>query len=148
MLMNLPKFGVQKPVPVNILMCALLLAGVFSAFVITREFFPDLTPERAMITAPYPGASPEEIEEALAIKIEDAVADIDEVDEIRTTIAEGGGGITVKFRSGVNIEKAVDEVERAIDALQDLPDEAEEIQVVESEPKASGDHGHALRRRG
>jgi len=133
--MNLPKFGVQKPVPVNMLMFAIILAGIYCAFSITREFFPDITPEQAMVTLPYPGATPEEVEESLAIKVEDAIADIDEVDEIRATIAEGGAGITVKFFSGVDVEKAVDEVERAIDALQDLPDESEEIQVVEYEPK-------------
>jgi len=132
---NLARFGVTKPVPVNLLLMAILIAGVVSLFTITREFFPEVTPEMASITLPYPGATPQEVEEGMALKVEEAIDDLDEVDEIRTTLAEGGGGVTVEFRSGVNIDKAVDEIEREIDALTDLPEEAEEIQVVAIEPR-------------
>ena len=72
-----------------------------------------------------PGASPEEVEEGLALKIEDALADLDEVERITSTLAEGGGGIIAEFKSSVgDTRKAVEEVERAIDALTDLPEDA------------------------
>ncbi|MBT8486232.1 MAG: efflux RND transporter permease subunit [Phycisphaerales bacterium] len=133
--MSLPRFGVTRPVPVNILMACFLAAGVLSGLTMTREFFPETAPESATITLRYPGATPEEIEESLARKVEDAVADLDEVERLTTMIAEGGGGITVEFRDGVDVMRATDEVERAIDALTDLPDEAERIQVTELEPQ-------------
>lgn len=133
--MSLARFGVTKPVPVNLLMIAIIAAGIVAALTVTREFFPETTPDMARITLPYPGATPEEVEDALAIKVEDAIADLDEVKEITTTISEGGGGIMVEFRSGVELRKAVDEVERVVDSLQDLPEEAENITVVEFEPR-------------
>jgi len=134
--MSLPRFGVRRPVPVNLLMMALLIGGVYCGLSLRRQFFPETTPDRAMIAMPYPGATPEEVEDSLAIKIEDRVADLDEVDEIVTTINEGGGSISVEFHDGVrNIDKAVDEVERTVDALQDLPEQAEEITVTELEPR-------------
>ncbi len=134
--MSLPRFGVTHPVPVNILMAVFIIAGVVSGLTMTREFFPDTNPHTASVTLPYPGATPEEIEESMARKVEDTLVDLDEVERLTTTIAEGGGGITVEFRDGINdVARATDEVERAIDTLTDLPDEAERIQVSEVEPQ-------------
>ena len=133
--MNIVRFGVNKPVPVNLLMAAIIIAGAMSIVLLRREFFPETDPEQAQILLVYPGATPREVEEGLALKIEDKLADLDEVDEIRTVLAEGGGGVTVEFREGVAVYRALDEVERAIDSLTDLPDDAEEIQVSLFEPK-------------
>ena len=134
--MSLPRFGVNKPVPVNLLMGALIVWGIYAGLTLKREFFPDVTPEAANVTLPYPGATPEEVEESLAIKVEDKLADLDEVERLETTVVEGGGGILVEFADNVtDVNEAVDEVERAIDALMDLPEEAEEIRVAAVEPR-------------
>ncbi|MHC5001886.1 MAG: efflux RND transporter permease subunit, partial [Planctomycetota bacterium] len=134
--MSLPRFGVTNPVPVNLLMATLLAGGVYFGLSLRREFFPEISPDAATVNMPYPGATPEEIEESLARKVEDALADLDEVDTLRTTISEGGGGMTVEFREGTrDVTAATDEVERAVEALTDLPDEAERIQVRELEPR-------------
>ncbi|MFW6060138.1 MAG: efflux RND transporter permease subunit [Phycisphaeraceae bacterium] len=133
--MSIARFGVNKPVVVNLLMLTLLIGGIVMGLALRREMFPETTPEQALITMPYPGASPEEVETSLALKVEDALADLDEVEEIRSTLAEGGGGVTVEFREGVDPDAALDEVERAIDALQDLPRDAEEIEVELFEPR-------------
>ncbi len=133
--MSIAEFGVRRPVPVNILMIALLVGGAVAGSTMTREFFPDVTPESATVTLPYPGATPEEIEESLAKKVEDKLADLDEVERLTTTITEDSGMIIVEFRDGIgNVTKATDEVERAIDTLQDLPEEAERIQVAQFKP--------------
>jgi HAE1 family hydrophobic/amphiphilic exporter-1 len=133
---SLPRFGVTRPVPVNLLMAAMLAAGAYCAVTLRREFFPEIDPRAATVSMPYPGATPEEIEDTLAIKIEDKLADLDEVDKLRTTISENGGGIVVEFREGIPyVGDAVDEVERSIDALTDLPDDAEKIQTAELEAR-------------
>lgn len=132
--MSLPRFSVRNPVPVNLVMVAILLFGAWSAISLRREFFPDVTPSRASISLPYPGASPEEVEDALAIKVEDALAELKEIDEIRTNLVEGGGSITVTFREEVgDIDEAVDKVERVIDSLEDLPDDVDRLQVYKIE---------------
>lgn len=134
--MSLARFGVTHPVPVNILMAVFIAAGAVAGLTMTREFFPDTSPHTANVTLPYPGATPEEIESSMARKVEDELADLDEVERLTTTISEGGGGITVEFRDSVrDVGRATDEVERAIDTLTDLPDEAERIQVSEFEPQ-------------
>ena len=133
--MSLPSFGVRKPVPINLLSFGIIIAGIIFGLSLRREFFPETSPDQVLITLPYPGASPEEVEEALVLKVEEKLAQLDEIKESRVTIAEGGAGITVEFREGVDVEKAVDEVERAIDQLTDLPQDSEKIQTQLFEPK-------------
>ena len=99
--MSLPSFSVRNPVPINIIMVAILFFGAWSALTLRREFFPDIAPDRAAIAISYPGASPEEVEESLARKIEDAIYQLKEVDEIRTNLVEGGGSISVTFRDEI-----------------------------------------------
>ena len=133
--MSLPSFGVRKPVPVNLLWMAIVVAGVIFGVTLRREFFPEVNPDQAFITMPYPGASPEEVEEGLVLKVEDKLAQLDEIDDMFTTISEGGGGISIEFREGINISKALDEVERAVDQVIDLPPESEKMQVQLFEPR-------------
>ncbi|MHC4993396.1 MAG: efflux RND transporter permease subunit, partial [Planctomycetota bacterium] len=134
--MSLPRFGVTKPVPVNLMMMALLVGGALSGVMLRRAFFPDVDPKAATVSLPYPGATPEEIESSFAVKVEDALAELEEIDVLRTTISEGGGGITVEFKESTSdVGAAVDEVERSVDALTDLPEESERIRVTELEPR-------------
>ncbi len=133
--MSLARFGVRKPVPINLLMVAIILAGLVSGMSLRREFFPESDPDKATIRLPYPGVTPDELEETLAIKVEDKLIDLDEIKEIRSTLTEGGGGIVVEFREDADPDDALDEVERAIDALTDLPEESEKIQVQLMEPR-------------
>ncbi|MEM1212951.1 MAG: efflux RND transporter permease subunit [Planctomycetota bacterium] len=126
---GLSKWGVERPVPVNLLMVGVLIAGLVAAQLMRKEFFPEVDPTVASVTLVYPGATPEEVESDLAIKVEDALSTLNEIDEMNTRVYESGGGITVEFRDGVDIDRGVDEVKRAIDSLQDLPEESEEIEV-------------------
>ncbi|MEM9021779.1 MAG: efflux RND transporter permease subunit [Planctomycetota bacterium] len=133
--LGLAEFGVRKPVVVNLLMAALIVAGVYASTTLRKQFFPESDPETATINLPYPGAPPEEVESALAIKVEDSLRAIDEIDEIQTTVAEGGGGITVQFKDRADVDRAMTDIKREIDALQDLPEEAEEITAQLIEPR-------------
>lgn len=132
---SLPRFGVTRPVPVRLLSFAVLIAGLYCGLTMRREFFPETQPDGARIVLPYPGATPQEVEESMARKVEDAIADVDDVDEINTIIAENVGTIMVEFRDGADVNEGVDDLKDAIDLLQDLPDEAEEIRVAEFEPQ-------------
>jgi len=133
--MNLPRFGVNNPVPTNLLMAGFILAGIFSAFTLKRQFFPDMDLGIVSITMNYPGASPQDIETSLATRIENVLVDIDEVDEIRTRCIEGRVSVVVTFKEGTsNVEDATDEIRRAVDAIQDLPADVERPIVRRVEP--------------
>jgi len=131
---SLPGFGVRRPVVANLVMFAILAAGVIFGFTLKREFFPEVRPNLVSVVAPYPGASPDEVEDALAKRIEDVVDDLDDVEEINTTVSEGLAAVTIEFAEGADIDEKVAEVKREMDALQDLPAESDRIRVEKIEP--------------
>ncbi len=70
--MSLPRFGVRRPVPANILMMVLILGGIGAGLNMTREFFPDTTPESATISLPVVTM---ELEEEYPTSVEALVED-------------------------------------------------------------------------
>ena len=134
--MNLARFGVRNPVPINLLMAGFILAGTFAAFNLRRQFFPDMTFDSVVISMAFPGASPEDVESSIAKRIENALINIDEVDELRTTCVEGSVSIGVTFKEGTgNVDDSIDEVRRTVESIQDLPAEVERPVVTRMEPK-------------
>lgn len=132
--MSLAAFGVKRPVVATIIKFVLLIGGIAFGLGLRREFFPETNPTQVVISAPYPGAAPDEIESSLATKIEDRVADLRDIKELTTIVSEGAAVVRIEFKEGVNIDVKVADVKREIDALQDLPERAERIIVSKFEP--------------
>ena len=126
--------GVKRPVVANLVMLAVIGAGIVFGLNLRREFFPEVRPNEVLVTAPYPGAAPDEVERSLAIKIEDPLSDLTDVVEINTIVSEGVAIVRVEFEDGTDIDAAVADVKREIDALQDLPEDADKIVVTSVEP--------------
>ena len=61
----------RNPVAANLLMLVVMVAGIQSLFIITKEVFPSYSRETINITVPYPGSSPVEVEQGILIKIEE-----------------------------------------------------------------------------
>ena len=135
---SLPRFSVENPVLVNIVMLAILLGGVYAGLTLVREMFPESRPNVVLITAAYPGATPVEVEKGLALRIEEAVKNIENIDRIVTRIGEGLCSVQVEMTSAVDdIDQAVNDFKAAIDTIprDELPEEAEEIHVAKAEPR-------------
>ncbi|MGA0285650.1 MAG: efflux RND transporter permease subunit [Phycisphaerales bacterium] len=132
--MSPSRFGVRNPVPANLLAIALVLGGIYAAFSMRREFFPESDPESLSVAILYPGATPSEIEESMVRKVEDAVADLEGVKQLTTSIVEGSASVLIEFDQGTDLEDALRDAEQAVESLQDLPPDAERIRVVEFEP--------------
>jgi multidrug efflux pump subunit AcrB len=82
MVRSLVDFCVRRSVPVTLLAWTLIIGGVVALLTMRREFFPETAPQAARIVLAYPGASPKEIEESMARKIEDRVVDVEGVIDI------------------------------------------------------------------
>ena len=118
-------------------MAAILLGGVYASFTLVREMFPEFRPNVVMVTTLYPGANPEEVEKGLALRLEEAIQEVDHVDKLTTTVSEGSCAIAVEMSHAVDdIDQAVTDIKAAIDAIprDDLPEEAEETRVSRAEP--------------
>lgn len=133
---SLLRFSVNNPVLINLLMAALLGIGGYSALTITREMFPEYRPNEIQVVTVYPGATPAEIEKGITIKIEEEIREIDGVDTYTSQIVEGLSTIRIELLDTVDdISVALNDVKGAIDAIQDLPEDAEETRVFEFKPK-------------
>jgi len=134
MVRSIVDFCVRRSVPVTLLMWTLLIGGAIALATMRREFFPETAPQAARAILVYPGASPKEIEESMARKIEDRVVDIEGVDRIETRLSEGTGSVTVKLKPGFDSDKAIDDIRLAIELINDLPPDAERVRVIDFKP--------------
>ena len=133
--MNLPRFGVRNPVPVNLMMAGIIIAGILSAFTLRKQFFPDLQFDTVSITMAYPGASPQDVESAIAKRIENVLVEIDEIDQIKTSCVEGFVRINVTFKSGASdIDEAIETIRQSVESIQDLPVEVKRPIIRRIEP--------------
>jgi multidrug efflux pump subunit AcrB len=112
-------------------MMVILVAGVLIYLSITREIFPEFSLDSISIRTEYPGTSPVEIEKLITIKIEDEITDIDGVDNIYSESQEGLSLITVELSEYANLDRALNDISSAIDAIEDLPEDADDPVVSE-----------------
>ncbi len=115
----------RNPVAANLLMLVVMVAGIQSLFTITKEVYPTFSSEVVNITVPYPGSSPEEVEQGILIKIEEKIQDIVGIKEIRSTANEGSGVVRVEFDPGTDMADAVSKVKVRVDSIASFPGDAE-----------------------
>jgi len=135
---SLPGFSVRNPVLVGLTTWTLLVGGTYAGFTLVREMFPESEPNRILVSTTYPGASPTEVEKGISIKIEEVVKDIEEIEEVQTSIGEGYSNIMLVLYNDVDdVNQVVNDVKAAIDTIprEDFPTESEETQVTRMEPK-------------
>lgn len=125
------RFFVRNSVFVNLLMMVILVAGIMVYLSITREIFPEFSLDSISIRTVYPGASPQEVEKLITIKIEDEVADIDGVDSVYSESQEGLSIITLELFGYANLDRVLNDISSAIDRIEDLPRDAKDPVVSE-----------------
>ncbi len=130
--MNLAKFSVDNSLAVNLLSALLLIAGVVVLFQIPREAFPNVNFGRVMVTTTYPGSTPREVEKLISIPLEDELREVDGIDEVVSISLEGLSMLAIKLDITLNemaSNKVVNDIQRAVDRVSDLPDEVDD-QIV------------------
>ena len=73
----------------------------------------------------YPGATPEEIEESMIVKIEDQVSGLDDVKAVKSVAAPGIASVRVQMDSRTDMDRALDDIESAVNRIQSFPAGAE-----------------------
>jgi multidrug efflux pump subunit AcrB len=116
-------------VAANLIMAVLLVGGLYMGFNIKQEVFPEFSLDIVNISIAYPGASPEEVETGILLAIEEAIQDLEGIDEITATANEGYGFISVEGLEGTNINRLWQEIKSEVDRISTFPGEAEEPQI-------------------
>jgi multidrug efflux pump subunit AcrB len=121
----------RNGVAANLLMFIIVFGGLVTAPRIKQEVFPEISTDRVIVTVPYPGASPEEVEETINIRVEEKVSGLDGVKRITSSASEGVGTVTIEALQGTDIREVLDDVKSQVDSIDTFPEEAEEPVVSE-----------------
>ena len=113
----------------NLLMGFMFLTGILSFYSIPVEVFPEITLETLSVRVEYLGASPDEIEESILLRIEEQIEGIDGISTIRSTAIENLGIVTIELALGQNVSVKLDEIKAEIDRITTFPEGAEEPEV-------------------
>ncbi len=124
-------------VTANLLMLFMLIGGAYVASTMQSESFPEIDPGTINVSVVYPGATPEEVEDAITRRVEEAVLGVDGVARVRSSASEGVGSVTLELKEFVDNQLVKDDVEAAVDGLVDFPPaEAEQARIFVAEATA------------
>ena len=114
-------YFIKHSVAVNVIVIAFLIFGGVGAYKLNSSFFPLVDSKNISINVTYPGASPQEVEEGIILKIEDNLKGLNGVDRVTSTSRENSGNINVEIEKGKNIDFMLLEVKNAVDRVPTFP---------------------------
>jgi multidrug efflux pump subunit AcrB len=127
------EYFIKYEVAVNIVIIAFVLFGLIGAFSLRSSFFPLSESKNILISVVYPGASPQEIEEGVVLKIEDNLKGLQGIDRVTSTSRENSGSINVEIEKGRDIDFMLLEVKNAVDRVPTYPTGMEPLVVAKQE---------------
>ena len=116
---------VGNPVAANLLMTILVVGGLISVFQLRQEELPPIDRGIIQVTVAYLGAAPEEVENGVSLRIEEALEGIQGVDRITSTSSEGRSQVFVEIEDGADRVQVLNEVKGQVDAIITFPVETE-----------------------
>ena len=123
--MKIADISIKRPSIVIVVFTALSLLGILSYLSLNYELLPKFSPGVVSISTIYPGASPNEVENTVTKKLEDAVASMENVKKIDATSFESLSVVVITLTSGADVDLALNDAQRKVNAiLADLPDDA------------------------
>ncbi|WP_394125392.1 efflux RND transporter permease subunit [Vibrio hepatarius] len=123
----------NNSVAANLMMAFILIIGTVSFFFIQRQMFPNIEVNYINVSAQYPGASPQEIEESILIKLEESLKDVTGIKKSVSTAYRGSGNIELEINVNEDIDAVLDKVKQKVDSTSNFPDAMEPIQVYQYE---------------
>ncbi|MDG2331387.1 MAG: efflux RND transporter permease subunit [Flavobacteriales bacterium] len=126
-------FFIKYPIWSNAIIIVILGFGLLSMFTMRHSFFPEMESNRLNIMVAYPGASPQEMEEGVTTKLEEALKTISGIEEITSTSAENFSTIYVECYTDEDIDEMLTKVKNAVDGVNGLPIASEQPLVVKNE---------------
>ena len=110
-----------NPFAANLLMILLIVGGVLSGLQLIVQYYPEFEARRANISVPYPGASPQEIEEDVNRRIEEAVIGLPGVERVVSTASQGIGKVTAEMATFADADAVLNDLQSAIDGIENFP---------------------------
>lgn len=116
----------RNSVVANLLMITIIISGVIALKDgIKLEIFPSSDPDTVSVSVPLRGATPEDVELGVAIRIEEAVQDLEGVEEVRSTSVEGSTRVRIEIDSDYDARVLLDDIKSRVDAINTFPADTE-----------------------
>lgn len=126
-------YFIKYHVAVDVFIFAFVIFGIFGVSSLRSSYFPLVDSKNIVITVTYPGASPQEVEEGIVLKIEDNLKGLEGIDRVTSTSRENSGSINVEIEKGENIDFMLLEVKNAVDRVASFPTGMEPLVVAKRE---------------
>jgi len=127
------EYFIRYHVAVNVIIIAFAVFGIVGAKSLKSSFFPLTDSKNVSINITYPGASPQEVEEGIVLKIEDNLKGLEGVDRVTSTSRENSGNINVEIEKGRDIDFMLLQVKNAVDRVPTFPTGMEPLIVSKLE---------------
>src|ERR1043166_773794 len=135
--MFLSDFSIRRPVSTVVIIIGLMCLGLLALNKLRVNQIPDVQQPVMVVTAPYPGASPETVEREIINRVEKSLQSIPQVYQIRSTAGESQAQIVIIFNFKKNMSEAADEIRNAINSVRyKLPVEMREPILTRIDPSA------------
>ncbi len=125
----------KNSVAANLLMILILGGGLFMIPSIRMEVFPEFSADMINVSVVYRGAAPQEVEEAVNVRIEEAVQGLEGIKRVTSTASENRGTVSIEAINGTDVRKLLDDVKARVDAIDTFPDETEKPVITEVIPR-------------
>lgn len=108
--MKVPEFSVKRPVTISMLIGVVVVLGLFSFYHLGLEMLPDITYPIVSAVTSYPGASSEDVEQAVTRPIEQMVSSVSRVKSVKSISQEGMSIVMIEFSWGTNLDFAAQDI--------------------------------------
>ncbi|MDB4347284.1 efflux RND transporter permease subunit [Bacteroidia bacterium] len=126
-------YFIKYPIAVNIIVIGFIFFGYFGFTTLTSSFFPLSESRIITISLAYPGASPQEMEEGVVLKIEDNLKGILGIDRVTSTSSENTAIITIETFKGFDTDVILADVKNAVDKVPSFPSGMEPPVIAKKE---------------
>ncbi len=123
---------VENPVAANLLMVFVIVGGLLTMGDLKQEVFPDVAPDYVIVTVVYPGATPEEVEEGICLKVEEVIEGLEGVKRITSTADESLGTVMAELYEDADKGRVLDDIKTHVDAISTFPAQAEKPVIQEA----------------
>lgn len=133
--MNITRVAVNRPIATTMVFLIIIVVGIMGFRFLPVDLLPPIEYPRLSISTSYPNVGPEEIETIITDRVENAIASVPNIEEVRSSSSEGRSRVTLEFAQGTDIDAAANDVRAALDRIRDdFPPEVEPPRLWKFDP--------------
>lgn len=133
--MGITDISIRRPVATTMVYLIVITLGIVGFRYLPVDLLPPIEFPRLSVQVSYPNVGPEEMENIITDRIENAVSGVANVEEVRSSSSEGNSWVSLMFSQGVNLDEAANDVRAALDRVRNnLPEEADPPRIRKFDP--------------